>query len=78
MMRTAHTFTDLMESDPLEGGAALAVGDARSLKRSYHKLAAKLHPDRQTGSSTAVQVPRRLVASVPAPPSESRARAAPP
>lgn len=55
MMRSAHLFTDIFESDPL-AGIELVNGNASSLKKCYHKLAAKLHPDRQRGNPTATQV----------------------
>ena len=46
MMSTIKLFTDLFGTDPL-AGQALARGDAHALKKVWHKLAAKLHPDRQ-------------------------------
>ena len=46
MMRSAHTFHEILPSDPLDG-FELVEGDGKSLKKAYHRLAAKLHPDRQ-------------------------------
>ena len=56
MMGSAKLFTDIFGSaDPLSG-LTLTKGDAVSLKKAWHKLAAKLHPDRQRGNETATQV----------------------
>ena len=55
MMRSAHCFTDVFKGDPLEG-TRLVEGDASSLKKCYHRLAARLHPDRQQGNPTATRV----------------------
>ena len=56
MMGSAKLFTDIFGSaDPLSG-LTLTKGDAASLKKAWHKLAAKLHPDRQRGNDTATQV----------------------
>ena len=37
-------------------GQRLARGDVGALKKSYHKIAAKVHPDRHATSSLAVRV----------------------
>ena len=55
MLRTCHHFTDLFTSDPLKS-VNLVSGDQTSLKKAWHLLAAKLHPDRQRGNPTATQV----------------------
>ena len=55
MLASCKLFTDLFATDPL-GGAAVARGDAAALKKAWHKLATRLHPDRQRGNPTATQV----------------------
>ena len=55
MLQDAHLFTDLFISDPL-GGAKLARGDAAALRRTHHKVLARIHPDRHTGSALHVRV----------------------
>ena len=55
MMSTIKLFTDLFGTDPL-AGQALARGDAHALKKVWHKLAAKLHPDRQRSADISTQV----------------------
>ena len=55
MFNSAKSFTDLFENDPL-GGVPVQPGHAAGLKKAWHRLAAKLHPDRQRNNSTAMQV----------------------
>ena len=56
MMRSAHHFMDVFSGgDPLHG-SELKAGDAVSLKKAYHKLATRLHPDRHQHSALGVQV----------------------
>ena len=55
MMRTIHLFTDIFAEDPM-ANVALTRGDTTALKKAWHKLAAKLHPDRQRAAPTATQV----------------------
>jgi hypothetical protein len=55
MMSSVKQFADLFSTDPL-AGATLTRGDAPALKKAWHKLAAKLHPDRQRANSTAIKV----------------------
>lgn len=55
MLQGAHLFTDLFISDPLSG-AKLARGDAAALRRTHHKVLARIHPDRHTGSALNVRV----------------------
>ena len=52
MMRTIHLFTDIFAEDPM-ANVALTRGDTTALKKAWHKLAAKLHPDRQRAAPTA-------------------------
>ena len=47
-----HRFTEL-GLDPSDGAA---LGRGAPLKKNYHRLAARLHPDRRRTSDTAVQV----------------------
>ena len=68
MMLSCKLFTDIFPmGDPLAAAAAggggggpgpplLTRGDGTSLKKAWHKLAAKLHPDRQRNNDTATQV----------------------
>ena len=56
MLQGAHLFTDLFLTDPLGGGAKLARGDAAALRRTHHKVLARIHPDRHTGSALNVRV----------------------
>ena len=55
MLQGAHLFTDLFLTDPL-GGAKLARGDAAALRRTHHKVLARIHPDRHNGSALNVRV----------------------
>ena len=56
MLQNAHLFTDIFATtDPL-GGQKLARGDATALKKTYHKIAAKIHPDRHATSALQVRV----------------------
>jgi hypothetical protein len=55
MMGSVKLFTDLFDSDPL-AGILPQRGHAAQLKKAWHKLAAKLHPDRQQQNSVATQV----------------------
>ena len=55
MMKSCKLFTDLFSVDPL-ANIELKHGDSTALKKAWHKLAAKLHPDRQRANSTATQV----------------------
>jgi hypothetical protein len=56
MMGSVKVFTDIFTGgDPL-AGKALPRGDAQALKKAWHKLAARLHPDRQQDADTATQV----------------------
>ena len=55
MMTSCHLFTDLFATDPL-GGMTLQRDDAVGLKKAWHKLASKLHPDRQRDNPMATQV----------------------
>jgi hypothetical protein len=55
MINSAKLFTDLFDSDPLQG-TTLQPGNAKALKKAWHRLAARLHPDRQRDNPTATQV----------------------
>lgn len=55
MLGSCALFTDLFSNDPL-GGKPVPRGDAAALKKAWHKLAARLHPDRQRQNPTASQV----------------------
>ena len=55
MLQSAHLFTDLFLVDPL-GGAKLARGDAAALRRTHHKVLARIHPDRNASSTLNVRV----------------------
>ena len=56
MMRTCHLFADIFGNDDPMASVTLPKGDPTALKKAWHKLAAKLHPDKQRNASTATQV----------------------
>lgn len=56
MMKTCHVFGDIFGGvDPI-ANMSFGMNDATGLKKAWHKLAAKLHPDRQQHAPTATQV----------------------
>ena len=57
MLNTVHLFPDLVSKGENNGGSSnVARGDSAGLKKAWHKLAAKLHPDRQRSNPLPTQV----------------------
>ena len=57
MLNTVYLFPDLVSKGENNGGSSnVARGDSAGLKKAWHKLAAKLHPDRQRSNPLPTQV----------------------
>ena len=55
MLGSLRQFVDLFDDDPLQW-VAVQRGSAAALKKVWHRLAARLHPDRQQHRPLATQV----------------------